>query len=474
MNGIDIGVSVSALTVFIQGLLSFFSPCVLPLIPLYMGYLAGGTIQVASDGERKYSQKKVALNTLFFVLGISMAFFVLGFGFSALGLFLRSHQLLIARIGGVIVILFGLYQLGVFGQIGFLSSEKRISLTASKITGSPLSALLMGFVFSFSWTPCVGPVLSGILLMATAASSSSEASYAVGFLLIGVYTLGFVIPFMATGLFTGAILGFFKKHRNIVKYTTRIGGVLLILMGILMLSGHMNSLSSYLSSISTPVQSEESKAPTEEEKYAEQSADLSNAEESNEAEQSVSAQESRQPDSSAPVQESVPAEASESSEESSSGEEKVFPAPDFTLTDQYGTTHHLADYRGKVVFLNFWATWCPPCRSEMPDIQKLYEEFMEEKREDVVFLSVAFPGMSGEQDIEGIKLFLEENGYTYPTLMDEEAETAYAYYISAFPTTFMIDAEGNIFGYVTGAISEDFMRQIIDQTLSKEAPEHGR
>ena len=141
--------------------------------------------------------------------------------------------------------------------------------------------------------------------------------------------------------------------------------------------------------------------------------------------------------------------------------------PDFTVQTIDGGSFTLSEALKDrdMVLINLWATWCPPCRSEMPDIQKLYEEFTTAGREDVVFLSIAFPNMSGEQDIQGIMDFLDKNGYTYPVLMDEEAGTAYSYYISAFPTTFMIDAEGNIFGYVTGAISEDFMRQIIDQTL---------
>ena len=148
-------------------------------------------------------------------------------------------------------------------------------------------------------------------------------------------------------------------------------------------------------------------------------------------------------------------------------ESDVYMAPDFTLTDQYGEEHTLSDYRGKVVFLNFWATWCPPCRAEMPDIQKLYEEFEEEEREDIAILSIAFPGQSGEQDVDGVKAFLEENGYTYPVLMDEKAETMYAYYINAFPTTFMIAKDGSLFGYVPGAMPEETMRDIIAQTLGE-------
>ena len=391
---------------------------------------------------------------------------MLGLGFSAVGLFFRNHQLLFARIGGVLVILFGLYQLGLFGEIGFLSSEKKLTLSGAKIGSAPLAALIMGFVFSFSWTPCVGPVLSGVLLMATSASNR-----AAGFGLIGIYTLGFVLPFLACGLFTGTILGFFRKHRNVVKYTTRIGGVLLILMGILMLSGTMNAITGYLSKISGSAETEssavaesstpaEDSMPDESEKFADKSTEetsavLDEGSSETEAESSV--------ESSAVAESSM--ESSVAAEESSEASEEVFPAPDFELTDQYGQTHRLSDYRGKVVFLNFWATWCPPCRAEMPDIQKLYEEFQKEGREDVVFLSVAYPNLGSEQDIAGITAFLEDNGYTYPALMDEAGVTINDYYISAFPTTFMIGADGNIFGYVTGSISEDFMRKIIGQTL---------
>nr|MCR5753424.1 cytochrome c biogenesis protein CcdA [Acetatifactor sp.] len=241
---LSIDVSVPVITVFVQGLLSFFSPCVLPLLPLYMGYLAGGTVSSGDDGRNHYDRKKVMLNTFFFVLGVSFAFFLLGFGMTAIGKFFSGNQYLFARIGGVIIVMFGLYQLGLFGTVDVLNKERRLPFHLEKMTMSPWTALLMGFVLSFAWTPCVGPTLSSVLLMA-----ASAASQMTGFLLIGVYTLGYIIPSLLVGLFTTSLLEFFGKHRNVVKYTVKIGGALMVLMGVLMITGKMNSITSYLSSV---------------------------------------------------------------------------------------------------------------------------------------------------------------------------------------------------------------------------------
>ena len=123
------------------------------------------------------------------------------------------------------------------------------------------------------------------------------------------------------------------------------------------------------------------------------------------------------------------------------------------------------DTEGKFVIIDFWATWCGPCRSEMPDIQKLYETYETEGDNAVIILGVAAPGLGQEKDEAGIKAFLDESGYTYPTLMDTTGDLFSEYGISSFPTTFMIDREGNVFGYVSGALNEDMMKNIIEQTL---------
>lgn len=418
---------ISFITVFLQGLISFFSPCVLPLLPVYMGYLSGGTLGKAEDGTTHYDKKKVMINTLFFVIGVSFAFFLLGMGLSALGMFFMGNQMVFTRIGGVIVILFGIYHLGILGPSMLLNKEVRLPIDFGKLTASPLTALLMGFVISFAWSPCIGPILSSVLIMAASSQSAST-----GFLLIGVYTLGYVIPFLLVGVFTTSLLEFFGKHRSIVKYSAKIGGILMILMGILMFTGKLNSISSYLSQFNGP---------------------------------SIEAQTENQAETQTEVK-TEDIEIVDTEKEAAQPEDKnkdLVPAPDFTLTDQYGNEHTLSDYKGKIVFLNFWATWCPPCRAEMPDIQKLYEEYSALEDSDVEILAVAFPNYGDEKDVEGVKEFLDENGYTYPVLMDEGASLMLPYYITAYPTTFIIDKEGYVLGYIPGSMTKDIMEAVISQ-----------
>lgn len=416
--GFSFDVSVSALTVFFQGLLSFFSPCVLPLIPIYIGYLSGGTGKIGEDGKIHFKRSKVMVHTLCFVLGVSFAFFLLGLGFSAVGTFLKDNQIWFARIGGVLVIVFGLYQLGFLGKSYFLGKERRLPFRLDLLAMSPVTALIMGFTFSFAWTPCVGPALASVLLMAASVSTK-----VVAFGLIGVYTVGFVLPFLAVGLFTTTLLEFFKNHMKVVQYTVKIGGILMIFMGVLMLTGKLSVASASLSGT---------------------------GQEGNVAEQ---------------AEEESAEDAEEADHTDGSEGEKLTPAVDFNLTDQYGNTHPLSQYKGKTIFLNFWGTWCPPCRAEMPDIQKLYEEFDQEGEDALVILGVAAPNLGKEKSEDGIKTFLEENGYTYPVLMDTEAELFQTYGITSFPTTIMIDRDGNLFGYATGQLNEETMRSIIQQTM---------
>ena len=422
---------ISFIIVFLEGILSFFSPCIIPLIPVYMSYLAGNTEDKETGGQIIYNRKKVFYHTVFFVIGISFAFFILGLSFTALGSFFQSKQLLFTRIAGILIVLLGLHQLGFF-ELNFLNIERKFHLDIKKRNVNPMIAFVMGFTFSFAWTPCVGPALSSVLILSSTASSSLT-----GNMLVLLYSIGFIIPFLLLGLFTAEVLNFLKSHQKLLKYTVKAGGIILIIMGVMTYTGWLNGVSGYLNSIGSSFVPETTQQQNKEDKP-----DTANN------------------DSSVAIEEET---------DNESGNAETIPAFDFTLTDQYGNTHTLSDYKGKVVFLNFWATWCPPCQKEMPDIEALYNDY-NLNQDDVIFLGVASPRTeentnTREVEKDGVIAFLEENGYTFPVVFDETGEVYTQYNISALPTTFLIDKEGNIFGYAPGMLTKDIMESVIKQTL---------
>ena len=410
---------ISAIAVFLQGLFSFFSPCVLPLLPVYFGYLSGVTAERNADGSLRFDRGRIMINTLFFVLGISAAFFLLGLGASAAGSALIKHQKVITRAGGILMILFGLYQSGLLGEWGFLAKERRLTFQFETMAASPVMAFVFGFVFSFAWTPCVGPMLSSVLILVAVEPEK-------GLVMILFYTLGFVIPFLLLGLFSETVLNLVKKHKGIMAYTAKAGSVLMIALGLLLFSGKLDGVGT-----AAPQQS-----------AIQNSQQTENATQKDMQTQNVAQREKQT--------------------------ENAVAAIPFTLKDHYGKPHTLDDYKGKIVFLNFWATWCPPCRAEMPDIQKLYERSPREGKDAVIVLGVAAPKLGSEKDEAGIKAFMDKNGYTYPVLMDKEGKLFEAYSIRAIPTTYLIDRRGNVIGRVQGALSAENLEKIIQQVLQTE------
>lgn len=467
--------SISFILVFMEGIISFFSPCVLPLIPVYMSYLAGNAKR-EEEGIVTYGRKKVFFHTLFFILGISFAFFILGMSFTALGKFFNSNKMLFTRIGGILIIILGLFQLGIF-DLSFLQRERKIHINLAQKDVNPLMALIMGFTFSFAWTPCVGPALSSVLIMASGAKTSL-----LGNMLVLVYALGFVLPFLLLGLFTAQVLDFLKKRRKLLKYTIKVGGIILILMGIMTFTGWMNGVSSYLNSFTIGRQNNEANEKiTEDGRGEDTSLDndnaLNNGADSNQDNSSTAKDNTSETDINAEEETSISdqntqgsAEDTESTDDTEDEEMPEYhPAYDFTLTDQYGNTHTLSDYKGKVVFLNFWASWCKPCQKEMPDIEELYKKY-NLNQDEVVFLGVSNPkSKEYPQNIDkkkdDILAFIEKNNYTFPTVFDETGEIFMNYYITSFPTTFMINKEGNVLGYVPGMMTKDIMESVIEQTI---------
>lgn len=423
--------NVSFIIVFLAGVTSFFSPCVIPLLPVYLGYLSG------SDTMGEYKTKKILINTIAFVLGISVTFFLLGLAFTNVAQFFSSNKNIITKVSGIIVILFGLVQID-FIEFKFLNRERRINASFSKKTVNPIMAFLMGLTFSFAWTPCVGPMLSSVLLLA-----SSAQSMLLGNVLVIVYTLGFVIPFILAGIFTTKLLNIFNKHKKIIKYVKKIGGLILIIMGIMMFTGWLNTVSGYLNTLT--VGDIPQPTPTIEEKITSETKPTSTPQ-TNEKEEVVE----------------------DSSDKEQADDNQLPSIMDFTLLDQHGDSHTLSEYKDKVVFLNFWATGCPPCQGEIPHIIDLYEE---NTNDNVVILTVVNPNGFLESDRDFIMSYIEDKGITFPVLFDDSGKVFENYGISSIPSTFMMTANSEIFGYVNGAIDRNMMDNIISQTLKHDGLE---
>ncbi|WP_422376474.1 cytochrome c biogenesis CcdA family protein [Roseibium sp.] len=222
------------------GVASFLSPCVLPLVPPYLGYMAGVSLEeVADDSEdNRAAAKRVFLTSLVFVLGFSTVFVLLGATASLLGQFIRQYLDYLGYIAGAVIIIMGLHFLGVF-RIGFLYREARFHV-ANKPAG-PLGAYVMGLAFGFGWTPCIGPVLAGILSVAAAKDTVGQ-----GALMLSAYALGLGIPFLIASLFAGPFLNFMKRFRKHMGAVEKAMGGVLVLTGVMFLTGQMAILSYWL------------------------------------------------------------------------------------------------------------------------------------------------------------------------------------------------------------------------------------
>jgi len=232
---IDAALVPAMLVALAAGMLSFLSPCVLPIVPPYLAYMSGISVGDMQAGE---SRGRAMLPATFFVLGLSTVFLFLGFTASAFGAFFLQNQVLFSRIAGAVVIVFGLHFLGVF-RIPLLDREAR--LDAGDKGGTAMGAYVLGLAFAFGWTPCIGPQLGAILSIA-----ATEASIARGTVLLGVYALGLGVPFLLVAAFmtrSMAVMNRLKRHMTTIE---RAMGGLLLVVGIMLVSGAFTRLSWWL------------------------------------------------------------------------------------------------------------------------------------------------------------------------------------------------------------------------------------
>ena len=234
--------------------------------------------------------------------------------------------------------------------------------------------------------------------------ASGSSSGMVANLLIIVYTIGFILPFIIVAIFYSKLFKSIDKMKNYMGIIKKICGIILIISGLFMFFNGVTNIN--------------------------KNKQYNNIEKS----------------------EIIDEDEKENIEEI---------AIDFTLKDQYGNEHTLSEYRGKTIFLNFWATWCPPCKGEMPEIEEIYNEYGKNK-EDIIILGVAAPNLGREGSEEEIANFLSENNYTFPVVMDFGGELVYKCDISGFPTTFIINEEGEIIHKVVGAMDKETMKKMIE------------
>ena len=229
MEGTSLGLTIA----FGAGLLSFLSPCVLPLIPSYVTFITGLSLEDVQKARRA-----ALIHSLLFVLGFTLIFLALGATATALGQLLGSQRDWITRIGGVLIIVFGLYMLGVF-NISLFSRERRVHI-ANKPIGY-LGTLLVGIAFGAGWTPCIGPILGAILTYA-----ASSADVARGMWLLLAYSLGLAVPFLLSAVAVERFLDFFSRMKRQMVWITRTSGVLMIAIGVLMITNYFTVLAGVL------------------------------------------------------------------------------------------------------------------------------------------------------------------------------------------------------------------------------------
>lgn len=225
--------NLGVLVAFAAGMLSFLSPCVLPLVPSYVTFITGMTLE-----DLQQTKRETLLHALTFVVGFSLIFLALGAGATVFGQLMLRYREWISRVGGVLIIVFGLYLLGIL-NLGFLAKDTRLHLKNKPL--GYFGTLVVGIAFGAGWSPCIGPILGAILTMA-----ANEADLQRGLLLLFAYSAGLAVPFLLAALMVDRFLALFAKVRTQMIWVNRFAGALLILVGILMVTDRFTMMASWL------------------------------------------------------------------------------------------------------------------------------------------------------------------------------------------------------------------------------------
>ncbi|PYS75376.1 MAG: hypothetical protein DMF73_00840 [Acidobacteria bacterium] len=392
---------VNILIAFAGGLLSFLSPCVLPLVPGYISLMSGVSIDHLKAEGASGSRRAVIANSLAFNAGLSVIFLALGGTAGLVGATIINN-VWVRVIGGLVIIVFGLHLIGLL-KIKYLYKDTR-QFSNEKPRGM-LGSLTLGIAFAAGWTPCIGPILGGIIGLA-----ATSGGWKSGLLLSAFYSAGLSVPFLVTGLGINQFLSFYSKFRRHLHKVEVVSGIILILIGVLVMSNRVTLLASSRLAALIP--------------NLESLLHLRGAENP------------------------PPAPANQT----------YNPAPDVQFTKLDGSPFRLNDLRGRVELLNFWATWCVPCRNEIPSLSAMQKDL------DARGLSII--GVSYDDTADLVREFQKDIPQSYQIVLGGR-EVGPELPASPLPTTYIIDRQGRIrdkmIGERTRAAFESVIKPLLDE-----------
>jgi cytochrome c-type biogenesis protein len=387
----DQGINLLNITIsFAAGILSFLSPCVLPLVPGYISLMSGVSIDNLKEGVS--SRRAVIINSLAFNAGLSVIFLVLGTTAGLVGAAITSNPW-VRIIGGIVIIAFGLQLIGLL-KIGALYKDTRF-FSSDKPRGV-LGSAALGIAFAAGWTPCIGPILGGIIGLA-----ATSGGWRSGLVLSAFYSAGLAVPFLLTGLGINKFLSFYRNFRRHLHKVEVVSGVILILVGLLVMTGQSTLLAS--SKVTALIPNAEN---------------LLN-------------------------RWFKPAQPTPAATSSTAQNTNFEMAPDVEFQTLAGQPFRLKDLQGQVVLLNFWATYCIPCREEIPALNSLQHELQAQ--------GLKIVGASTDDSADGINAYQQEVAkFEYEVLLGG-SDVKVKFQQSVLPTTYLIDRQGRIRRKIIGA-----------------------
>lgn len=390
---------------FVAGLLSFASTCVLPLVPAYIAYMGAAAAGTPSTMRQ---QLTVLGNAALFVAGFATAFVALGASFGLIGANLLGYKPLLLQIAGIALVLIGIALL-VWGRIPGLMGEKRLDI-AHRLPRTPWAAYVIGLAFAIGWTPCVGPILAAILLRAGSTGTAGQ-----GALLLTVYSLGLGIPFLIAAGLSGMLTRLLGRVRGAYAVLNAVAAVFLIGMGVLIFSNRLTLFNDVFPvvAVTTPFDSHfDTGNPT--------------------------------PAPHGTVQVGK-------------------PAPNFALTDTDGHSVTLSQLAGKPILITFWATWCVPCRDELPLIR---DEYLAHRNEGLAVVAINY----GDESADTIKSFWKSMNLQPAPVLDPEGKASNAYGValnsSGLPVSVLVARDGTVSSYEPFPLTRDYLDPALAKILS--------